>query len=304
MMANPSVLGAVPSPAQHYEAEIRRLELADPPAQSLGNEMVMLAAGPIGRGLPFAIRAGAKGAASIRALSGQAEQAANAIVQSFRNRLGRPPTARELVEALGPIRHVTGRWNGDEGSGDNPTNAEGYNPGSIPGNVRWNARGSGEAAFDEPSPWPRPNYDAVEHGTPLFDILRQVAIEAQDKLGQANDQIRGLGGRSFQTYTKRNLDAPRRYVGRTSGFEEPDENVRLRYMDGYPSTNYGPARLDRSSDYYSAIRGREHGMIVRDKEAGISDNKNNGISPLNPLKGYYLRMAEDEFGRLPSIRRK
>lgn len=102
MMANPSELGDMPSPAQEYEAHIRRLKQADPPARSLGDEMVMLAAGPVvGRALPIAVRVGVRGVTSIRALSTQAEQAINAIVQSFRNRLGRDPLRQELLQSLG-----------------------------------------------------------------------------------------------------------------------------------------------------------------------------------------------------------
>ncbi|MCC7047218.1 MAG: hypothetical protein IT562_10935 [Alphaproteobacteria bacterium] len=104
MMNNPSVLGAVPSPAQRYEAEIRRLEQTDPPAQSLANEMVMLGASlafPAARALPYAVRMGGEGIASIRALSTEAEQAANAIVRSYMNRLGRVPFVQELTQALG-----------------------------------------------------------------------------------------------------------------------------------------------------------------------------------------------------------
>jgi len=106
LMANPSELGGMPSPAQEYEAQIRRLRHSDPPARSLGDEMVLLAAGPIGRTLPFGVRIGTHGAASIRALSGQAEQAANAIVQSFRNRLGRDPLVQEVLLSLGIMPDV------------------------------------------------------------------------------------------------------------------------------------------------------------------------------------------------------
>jgi hypothetical protein len=104
MTANPSALGSVPSPGEEYEARIRGLGQAAPPIRSLGDEMVMLGASlalPAARALPYAVRFGSRGIASIRALNGEAEQAANAVVQSFRNRLGRHPHLQELMQALG-----------------------------------------------------------------------------------------------------------------------------------------------------------------------------------------------------------
>ena len=34
-------------------------------------------------------------------------------------------------------------------------------------------------------------------------------------------------------------------------------------------------------------------------EQGIANNRRNGISVLNPLRGYYLEKADQEFGALP-----
>jgi hypothetical protein len=71
--------------------------------------MVMLAAGfgggaALARGLPYAVQMGRQGIASLTALSAEAGEAAAAASRSFMNRLGRLPTAKELVEALGPIK--------------------------------------------------------------------------------------------------------------------------------------------------------------------------------------------------------
>jgi len=106
MMANPSVLGAVPTPEERYAAAVKQLQRIDPPTQSLGDEMVLLAAGPLTRGLPFALRMGSKGIASVRTLSAAADKATSAIVQSFRNRLGRDPLVQELAEVLGLVPDV------------------------------------------------------------------------------------------------------------------------------------------------------------------------------------------------------
>jgi hypothetical protein len=74
--------------------------------RSLGDEMVMLVAGfgggaALARGLPYAVRMGRQGIASLSALGAEAAEAATAVSRSFMNRLGRHPTVQELVQALG-----------------------------------------------------------------------------------------------------------------------------------------------------------------------------------------------------------
>jgi len=76
---------------------------------NLGDEMVMWAAtlaGGAGRALPFAIRLGEQGTAAIRGLTPHAERAIAETAQSWMNRLGRLPMAKELIEALGLPRDV------------------------------------------------------------------------------------------------------------------------------------------------------------------------------------------------------
>lgn len=69
---------------------------------NLGDEMVMWAAGlGAGRALPFAIRLGEQGTAAIRGLTPHAERAIAETAQSWMNRLGHLPMAKELIEALG-----------------------------------------------------------------------------------------------------------------------------------------------------------------------------------------------------------
>lgn len=74
---------------------------------SLGDEMVMWAAGlGAGRALPFAVQMGQQGIAAIRGLTPHAEQAIAQTAQSWMNRLGRLPMAKELIDALGLPRDV------------------------------------------------------------------------------------------------------------------------------------------------------------------------------------------------------
>jgi hypothetical protein len=138
----------------------------------------------------------------------------------------------------------------------------------------------------------------------LSKLLRWVVTEAQERAGKEYDKLRGAGGRSFQTYTKRHLVDGDVYAGRTSGLKLPGDNVEARDLAGYPSADYHRAKLDRFSLLYSAIRGREQQLIDYYPALGISDNVYNGIHRWNPLRSYYMRNAERIFGRLhPGDRR-
>ena len=80
------------------------------------------------------------------------------------------------------------------------------------------------------------------------------------------------------------------YVGRTSGTGGPLFNVDARNRSSELNTQgFGPAVVDVSSSSYSAIRGREQQMIEALGGVGSPQvaNKINGISPYNPLGGYY-----------------
>jgi hypothetical protein len=229
--------------------------------RSLGDEMVMLAGGLAAmpwRALPIAIRVGRQGIASVRGLTEEAEAALNALGQSFRNRFGRGPTGRELTEALSPLTKGE----------PNPAEQDGLTGGSEPAGVSPSTSGR----------WP--------------------VSDALQALGEMQDRIRGLGGRTFQTYTKRGLDEERYYSGMTSGTKSPYLNVARRDSNKYPSPNYHPAELDKSSSRYSSIRGREQNLIDYYKQHDIADNKKNSIWRKNRLRNYFLRNAEQEFGSI------
>jgi hypothetical protein len=101
------------------------------------------------------------------------------------------------------------------------------------------------------------------------------------------------GGFKYVTYTKTSTDGLV-YVGRTSGYGNPEQIVRNRdashHIKGYgaavlsssvPATisgGYGKRLLDTS---YWAIRGSEQIQIEHYRKLGISGNARNGISPTN-----------------------
>lgn len=229
--------------------------------RSLGDEMVMLAGGIASmpwRALPVAIRMGQQGIASVRGLTPVAESAINAIEKSFRDRFGRGPTSKELVGALGNLTRV------------DPQPAE--QPDTF--------------GITDPSPLAPPTFE------------RWPVSDAMQALGEFQDKLRAFGGRTFQSYTKREIDTDRRYAGITRGTESPHDNVARRDARKHPSPNYHPAQLDKSSSRYSSIRGREQNLIDHYRRLGISNNKRNSIWAKNKLRNYYLRNADEEFGKI------
>ena len=65
---------------------------------------------------------------------------------------------------------------------------------------------------------------------------------------------------------------------------------------------FGPAVLDKSSNNYAAIRGREQMLIDlyggAQSTGGTSGNAINGISINNPKYDYYMKSAQGEFGNV------
>lgn len=109
--------------------------------------------------------------------------------------------------------------------------------------------------------------------------------------------------KTYQTYTKTNPTTGEVYSGRTSGYGSPAENVRNRDRNHHMNDKgFGPAELDRSSNSYEAIRGREQDLIDyyggAKSTGGTSGNAINGISDKNPNKNLYISSSRDEFGVL------
>ena len=108
------------------------------------------------------------------------------------------------------------------------------------------------------------------------------------------------GKKTFQTYTKKNPVTGEVYSGRTSGIGTPAENVRKRDANHHMNDKgFGPAVLDKTSDNYEAIRGREQILIDNyggaQSMGGTSGNAINGIGPNNKKKDIYINAAKGEF---------
>ena len=156
-------------------------------------------------------------------------------------------------------------------------------------------------------------YQAGQNGcswSSVVPLILAVGLDDGGALGpidpeaDAIDAIDAVGGtsaaRTFQTYTKINSDTGDVYVGRTSGYGTPLENLARRDAShAYNGLGFGPGQLEQSSESYAAIRGQEQQLIEQYQDMGISANKINGISPTNPNRDWYLRSAEQEFGSVP-----
>ncbi|WP_408611919.1 RHS repeat-associated core domain-containing protein [Chitiniphilus purpureus] len=139
--------------------------------------------------------------------------------------------------------------------------------------------------------------------------IPNVSAEAQRRLSKQatellNDALEKLNRqKTYQTYTRYNPKTGMCYSGRTSGYDDPETNIknRARNQPLLNAEGFLPPKLDKSSPNYSAIRGREQQLIDINGGArssgGISRNAINGISPINvagPL--LYIPAALDEFG--------
>jgi hypothetical protein len=112
------------------------------------------------------------------------------------------------------------------------------------------------------------------------------------------------GKKTYQTYTKTNLETGEVYSGRTSGTEDAATNVANRDRNHHMTEQgFGPAELDQSSSNPDAIRSREQQLIGAhggaQSEGGTSGNAYNGISRTNKKGPGYLDAATQTFGKLP-----
>jgi RHS repeat-associated protein len=138
---------------------------------------------------------------------------------------------------------------------------------------------------------------AIRGADKAADALK-VASKADD-VADAAKVVKGEKGviksteRTFQTYTKTNRETGEVYVGRCSGTGTPKQNVRQRDSNHHMTKKgFGPAKLDKSSTSYDAIRGQEQYMMDLNGGAksmgGSSGNSINGISPNNPNRNKYM----------------
>lgn len=120
---------------------------------------------------------------------------------------------------------------------------------------------------------------------------------AKNFLGIKDDKAQ----KTYQTYTKKNLETGEVYVGRTSGTGSPHDNVNRRDRNHHMNEKgFGPAELDKSSSNYDAIRGREQHMIDihggAKSEGGTSGNTIRGVSHNNKNAAKYENATKKEFG--------
>lgn len=109
---------------------------------------------------------------------------------------------------------------------------------------------------------------------------------------------------TYQTYTKVKIQNGKKivYVGRTKGTGTPKQNVARRDAGHHMSQKgFGPAKVDKSSSSYEAIRGREQRRIDKaggaQSEGGTSGNTIRGISLKNKKIKVYLKASDKKFGK-------
>jgi hypothetical protein len=110
----------------------------------------------------------------------------------------------------------------------------------------------------------------------------------------------GAAKKTYETYTKRNVQTGEVYTGRTSGNGTPEQNVANRDTNHHMNDkDFGPAELDKSSSNPDAIRGREQQMIEANggaqSQGGTSGNAINGVADRNPNREQYMKACDDEF---------
>ena len=219
---------------------------------------------------------------------------------------GHRRTGDSDADPVGPA--YGGGSNGGSGSkGGSSGGGLGGFLGDLFGGLFGGTRGSTVYGFQDTTnqrkPAVKPGNPVLKPGTPptaprtttrpgllgIFSILDQYVRE------RTNRQ------KTYQTYTKTNLETGKVYSGRTSGYNTPAQNVANRDRNHpYNALGYGRAVLDVSTTDYNAIRGREQDLIDFYSAQEKSGNKYNGISPNNPNIGTYMEAARKEFGGLLS----
>jgi hypothetical protein len=109
----------------------------------------------------------------------------------------------------------------------------------------------------------------------------------------------------FITYLKRKFATGEVYYGRTSGYVTDSEQESIEYILTKRDKNhqknkdgFGNALVDKVSENYDAIRGREDMLIEKAKLENISGNKYRGISNRNKKREQYRKAAILAFGTL------
>lgn len=132
------------------------------------------------------------------------------------------------------------------------------------------------------------------------------AANAVDDIADAAKSVKAAAsvsdGKIYVTYTKVNPKTGEVYSGRASGYGKPEDIVTNRDRNHHMNEKgFEPAKLDRYSTSYDAIRGREQYLIDLNggakSQGGSSGNAINGVSPTNPNKQKYEEASRKEFGQ-------
>jgi RHS repeat-associated protein len=131
---------------------------------------------------------------------------------------------------------------------------------------------------------------------------KKVAQQAVTK-SVAKSATKATAQKTYQVYSKTNPQTNTVHVGRTSGINNPVQNVAVRnsshHMNG---RGYGNPELLFSTTNKSAARGAEQYYIERfggaQSMGGISGNAINGVSIKNPIRDAYMESFYKELGGL------
>lgn len=133
-------------------------------------------------------------------------------------------------------------------------------------------------------------------------VAQNLGLEPSPQVGENLPTAEPEATKTYQVYIKVNLTTGEVYTGRTSGTDDPRDNVARRDASHHMNAKgFGPAVLMYSSSNPDAIRGQEQIMIETNggarRSGGSSGNEINGISPKNPKLQQYIDAARLEFGR-------
>ena len=139
---------------------------------------------------------------------------------------------------------------------------------------------------------------AIKPGDKLVDAAK-VLNKADDVVDAGKASSRGQ--KTYQVYKKYNPETGETYIGRTSGYGSPQENIKRRDRNHHKNKDgFERAELIISSEDPDAIRGAEQYYI--DLYGGAksmnetSGNAINGISPKNPNRKRYEEARKNKLG--------
>ena len=152
---------------------------------------------------------------------------------------------------------------------------------------------------------------AIKTGDKLVDAAKVLnkaddVVDAGRVVNKAEDVVdagkaSSRGQKTYQVYKKYNPETGETYIGRTSGYGSPQENIKRRDRNHHKNKDgFERAELIISSEDPDAIRGAEQYYIDLYGGAksmnGTSGNAINGISPKNPNRKRYEEARKNKLG--------